>query len=153
MAEDGGVLAAASDHARLIACRTNGGISLIIATAQDAFAVFAPAFSETPPEASALAIAFLDPDRQLTDLNVHAASAGEHAELPTRMILEEALRLGASGLVIAHKRPTGEAEPTRDDIDATRELAETSARLGIRLHDHLIFAGEETCSLRAMGLL
>ena len=115
--------------------------------------MFAPALLEAPSAGSALAIAFLDSDRRLIDLKVHAASAGEHAELPTRMILEEALRQGASGLVIAHKRPAGEAEPTWDDVGATRELSETSARLGIRLHDHLILAGEETCSLRALGLL
>jgi DNA repair protein RadC len=74
-------------------------------------------------------------------------------DLPVRRILEDALRLGSAGLVIAHNHPSGDAQPSRDDVESTRELADTAARLGIRLHDHLIFAGGDMCSLRSLGLL
>jgi DNA repair protein RadC len=100
-----------------------------------------------------LAIAHLDAERRLIELVTVPPAAEAHVELPVRRILEDALRLGSQGLVIAHNHPSGDAQPSAEDLESTRELADTASRLGIRLHDHLIFAGGETASLRSMGLL
>ncbi len=124
---------------------------MIIETAQDAAELFGPCFGGA--EGETLAVANLDEERRLIELVVSAPGARDRIELPVRRIVEDALRLGARGLVVAHNHPSGDAQPSWDDVEATRELAETAARLGIRLHDHLIFAGGEVCSLRALGLL
>ena len=100
-----------------------------------------------------IAVAHLDAGRRLIELVVVEPTAAGEAELPLRRILEDALRLGSAGILLAHNHPSGDAQPSWDDVESTRELAATADRLGIRLHDHLIFAGEETCSLRALGLL
>jgi DNA repair protein RadC len=70
-----------------------------------------------------------------------------------REIFRAALNHGAVGLIIAHNHPSGNPEPSRADIEATRTLAQTAASLGIVLHDHLIFAGDDCRSFRALGLL
>jgi DNA repair protein RadC len=126
---------------------------VIIATATDAAELFGPLFAESAADRETLAVAHLDADRRVVDLTVLEPSAAGHVDLPVRRVIEDALRLGAQGLVIAHNHPSGDAQPSWDDVESTRELAETAARLGIRLHDHLIFAGGEVCSLRALGLL
>ena len=128
-----------------------GGV--IIATANDAAELFGPVFAESTAQGETLAVAHLDTDRRLIELVVVEAGAASHVDIPVRRVIEDALRLGAQGLVIAHNHPSGDAQPSWDDVESTRELAETTARLGIRLHDHLIFAGGEVCSLRALGLL
>lgn len=122
---------------------------MIVATAQDAAALFAPCFAASATET--LAVAHLDAEGRLIELIV--ADAFDHAAFRTRIILEDALRLGAERLVVAHNHPGGDAQPSEEDLEATRELADTASRLGIRLLDHLIFAGEETSSLREQGLL
>ena len=124
---------------------------MIIATAQDAVELFEPCFADI--EGEAVAVAHLDGARRLIELVVIDPAGPHEAELPLRRILEDALRLGSAGLLLAHNHPSGDAQPSWDDVESTRELAATTARLGIRLHDHLIFAGGETCSLRALGLL
>jgi DNA repair protein RadC len=126
---------------------------MIVATARDAAELFGPCFAEGAGAGETLAIAHLDGARRLIELVVVPPEAPDHVDLPVRRIIEDALRLGAQGLVLAHNHPSGDAQPSWDDVEATRELAETGARLGIRVYDHLIFAGEETCSLRALGLL
>ena len=126
---------------------------MIIASAQDAARLFGPCFAEASSAGEALAVAHLDADRRLIDLVVIPAEAADHVDLPVRRILEDALRLGAGGLIIAHNHPSGDAQPSWDDVESTRELVETAARLGIRVHDHLIFAGEDVSSLRALGLI
>lgn len=126
---------------------------MIIGNSDDAAALFGPLFEEAGAEGERLAVAHLDAERRLIELAVGEPIARDHAELPVRRIIEDALRLGAAGIVIAHNHPSGDASPSRDDVEATRELAEVAVRLGIRLHDHLIFAGGEVCSLRGLGLL
>ena len=125
---------------------------MIIRTARDAADLFGPLFADSA-QGERLAVAHLDAARRLIDLATIDQSAPGHVDLPVRRIVEDALRLGSAGLVVAHNHPSGDAQPSWDDVESTRELAETGARLGIRLHDHLIFAGEESCSLRALGLL
>jgi len=125
---------------------------MIVATARDAAELFGPCFAETSG-GETLAVAHLDAGRRLIELVVIEAAAESHVDLPVRRILEDALRLGSAGLIVGHNHPSGDAQPSWDDVEATRELAETASRLGIRLHDHLIFAGEDVSSLRSLGLL
>jgi DNA repair protein RadC len=57
------------------------------------------------------------------------------------------------GIVIAHNHPSGDASVSQADIEATRRLASVVTELDIALHDHLIFAGGDVSSFRALGLL
>jgi DNA repair protein RadC len=126
---------------------------VIVANARDSAALFERAFADVPAEAETLAVAYLDAGRRLIETVVSPPAGPEHVDLPVRRILEDALRLGAAGIIVAHNHPSGDPQPSPADVEATRELADTAARLGMRLIDHLIFAGGETCSLRSLGLL
>lgn len=99
-----------------------------------------------------LAIAYLQDGQRLAEF-ILVAGSPETVELPLRRIFADALRLDAVGLILAHNHPSGDPQPSREDVEATRILAATGDRLGIRLIDHLIFAGARTCSLRGLGLL
>ena len=79
--------------------------------------------------------------------------SAEAADLPLRAIIEDALLLGSTGLVLAHNHPSGDADPSEADLRTSRLLADTARNLGMRLLDHLIFAGEDVRSLRNLGLL
>ena len=124
---------------------------MILSTAKDAADLFAPFFAGLASEK--LAVAHLDARRRLIGSAEFAQAARGHVDLPIRRILEDALRLEGRGLILAHNHPSGDPRPSRQDIEATRELADTAARLGIKLHDHLILAGGGFRSLRALGLL
>lgn len=70
-----------------------------------------------------------------------------------RQIMCRALELGATGLVLAHNHPSGNLQPSRDDIQITRALVEAGRALGIAIHDHLIIARTGNTSLRALGFI
>lgn len=69
-----------------------------------------------------------------------------------RRVVEEALKLSATAVVLAHNHPRGHALPSEHDITTTRELFDTLARVNIRLLDHIIVSGEEFVSLADSGL-
>jgi DNA repair protein RadC len=139
--------------------RARGGTSLrvepeeeetVIRTAADAAALAEPLLASV--EGERIVVLHLTRDRSVIAVVEYGGEAA-HAELPLRQIMGEALRLGSEGLVVAHNHPSGDPEPSAEDLSATRELTATARSLGIALHDHLIFAGGEWRSLRQMGLL
>lgn len=72
---------------------------------------------------------------------------------PIRTIVSEALAQNCSGLVLAHNHPSGDAHPSRADIDVTRTLARALAPLEIVITDHVIVSRNGMFSFRASGLL
>lgn len=70
-----------------------------------------------------------------------------------RVLLGEALRLDAAGIILAHSHPSGHCRPSGCDIAATRRLADVARALDIALIDHLIFTTDAVYSMRAGGLL
>lgn len=73
--------------------------------------------------------------------------------LRLRVLLGEALRHNAVGIILAHSHPSGHCRPSGCDIAATRRLADVARALDIALIDHLIFTSDAVYSMRAGGLI
>ncbi len=58
----------------------------------------------------------------------------------------EAIRWGASGIVVAHNHPSGNPEPSKEDVKTTEHLIETSKVLSIRMLDHLVLGSPESAN-------
>lgn len=67
-----------------------------------------------------------------------------------RIMLETALRNNADKIIFAHNHPNGIAVPSRDDLEMTYEFSTVLSAVGIRLADHLIFAGDDYLSLASV---
>lgn len=52
-----------------------------------------------------------------------------------------------------HNHPSGDPEPSRQDIALTRELIAAAKPLGIAIHDHVVVGRDGQASLRALGLI
>jgi DNA repair protein RadC len=60
--------------------------------------------------------------------------------LTPRDILGPALRHAASAIVLVHNHPSGDSEPSAEDIAMTRAVAEASNVVGVPLLDHVVVA-------------
>lgn len=94
-------------------------------------------------------------DAQRACLGDAAFGMGSKGTLQLRMrgLFGEALRLRATGIILAHNHPSGQCQPSGCDIDATRRLQGIARALDIVLIDHLIFTAEAVYSMRAGGML
>ena len=70
-----------------------------------------------------------------------------------RRIVEKALKVRASSVIIAHNHPDGIALPSREDEVFTRALYNALETVGIRLEDHIIAAEDDYTSMADTGLL
>jgi DNA repair protein RadC len=122
-----------------------------ISNSGDVASLLAPYFASQNAE-EAVAVVHVDNGARVIGTTFSGGGADE-AELPVREILGSALRFGAASIIVAHNHPSGDPSPSEQDLAATRRLAEAAQAAGIRLIDHLIFAGGEYRSLRELGLL
>ncbi len=70
-----------------------------------------------------------------------------------REVYKVAIDNGAASIIVVHNHPSGNPEPSSEDIDITRQLVEAGKIIGIPLHDHMIVAGDHATSLAERGIL
>ena len=69
-----------------------------------------------------------------------------------REVFGSAVRLCAAAIVVAHNHPSGDPEPSAEDLVVTKRLVESGKLLGIPLLDHLIVGTDgRFVSLRQRG--
>jgi DNA repair protein RadC len=59
-----------------------------------------------------------------------------------REVFKAAISHGASSVVLAHNHPSGNPEPSDDDVSLTRRLVEAGRLLGIEVLDHIVIGRE-----------
>ena len=70
-----------------------------------------------------------------------------------RAVFQRAIMDNAASIICLHNHPSGNPEPSREDIRVTRQLVEAGKIMGIPVHDHLIIAGKNYTSLAERGLM
>lgn len=83
--------------------------------------------------------------RQLGEGNVNAV------QVVTRLIVEAALTLNATAVVLAHNHVSGLAIPSQDDVATTYALHDILLQVGVDLVDHLVFSDDDMVSMRDSG--
>jgi DNA repair protein RadC len=98
-------------------------------------------------------VLYLDSKNMLMCDEVASEGTIDQAAIYTREIVKRAIAVGAANLILVHNHPTGDPQPSRADIQLTRDIVEAGKRLGIAVHDHVIIGARGHTSLRAQGLM
>ena len=77
----------------------------------------------------------------------------ESVQLNMRKIVENALKCGASSVLLSHNHPSGVALPSPADNATTLSVFDALRTVGVELADHIIVADDDFVSLRHNGLL
>lgn len=99
------------------------------------------------------AVLLLDVKNRLIGTQVITIGTATETLAPPREIFREVIRQGATRVVVAHNHPSGNVEPSLQDIDLTRQLLAGAQFLGIPLLDHLILGDGNHQSLREITTL
>ncbi len=70
-----------------------------------------------------------------------------------REVFREAILENAAGVILMHNHPSGNPEPSREDISITKQIVEAGKIVGIAVHDHIIIAGNDYTSMMERGLM
>jgi DNA repair protein RadC len=70
-----------------------------------------------------------------------------------REVFKEAISSLAAAVIFVHNHPSGDTEPSADDINLTRRLVEAGELLGIPVLDHIIVGDRGHLSLKSRNLI
>jgi len=95
-----------------------------------------------------VAVALLDSSHKLNAIHAVHFGTTTHTTVGISDVFKAAILSNANGIVLVHNHPSGQLEPSRDDLRLTRRVKEAGEILGIELLDHVIVAGTGFLSLR-----
>ncbi len=70
-----------------------------------------------------------------------------------REVFKPAVLHNAAGIICFHNHPSGDTEPSKEDIKITERLVEAGEIMGIMIVDHIIIGDDEYTSLKDIGAM
>jgi len=70
-----------------------------------------------------------------------------------REVVKKAISNEAAALVFVHNHPSGNLNPSKDDLNITKRLKEAAATIDVAVHDHIIISRDGYYSFADHGLL
>lgn len=99
----------------------------------------------------ALMMVSIDNKNKIISCSVVAEGTVDSAKVSRRRVMEEAMKVNATRVILAHNHPRGVAVPSSEDVVMTREIGKLFAQVGIELVDHIIIADDDYVSMAASG--
>ncbi|AFZ31781.1 DNA replication and repair protein RadC [Gloeocapsa sp. PCC 7428] len=99
------------------------------------------------------AVLLLDVKNRLIGTQVITIGTATETLASPREIFREVIRQGATRVIVAHNHPSGNVEPSPQDIELTRQLLAGAQFLDVPLLDHLILGDGNHQSLREITTL
>ena len=70
-----------------------------------------------------------------------------------REVYKEAVKYSAASIICLHNHPSGRPDPSPEDIEVTKRLAEAGSVMGVELFDHVIIGDHRFISLKEKGYM
>ena len=100
-----------------------------------------------------VAFIFLNKGGAALGLHHMPSTSASRVDVSLRTVTALAMAHDSQDVMMAHNHPSGDPDPSAEDLRTTRRLAAALDALGIRLVDHLVLAAGASVSFRARGLL
>lgn len=98
-------------------------------------------------------IFFLDSRNQEIKREVISVGSLNANLVHPREVFEPAVKNFAAQVILAHNHPSGDPEPSEDDLELNKRLVEAGKILGIEVIDHIIIGKAGFLSFKEKGLL
>ena len=145
-----GRLAAALELGRLVASG-HGADRPVLRTPDDVAAHLLPLHGSRPVEV--FGILALDARQGLKHEALVSIGCLTASLVHPREVFQEAIAARAASIVLFHNHPSGDPEPSPEDVALTRRLVAAGSLMGIEVLDHLVLGAGRYVSLKQRGVL
>lgn len=98
-------------------------------------------------------IIYLNAKNQVIGQEVQQKGTVNHVAIHPREVVKAALEKNACAIIMVHNHPTGDATPSKADIEVTKKVKEALSSMNIILHDHVVVSKFGYYSFRDAGLI
>ena len=75
------------------------------------------------------------------------------APVDVKEVMKWAIRYNAVGIILVHNHPSGNPEPSKEDIDITERISVAAQYMDTEVYDHVIIGDGSYVSLRDRGII
>ncbi|MDV7140264.1 DNA repair protein RadC [Maribacter sp. TH_r10] len=122
-----------------------------ISSSKDAFELLQPHLGELPHEE--FWIVYLNNSNKVIHMAQLSKGGITGTLVDVRLVMKQALELGAVGLILAHNHPSGGLRPSNADKQLTQKLKNAALALDIKILDHLIITQKDYFSFADQSIL
>lgn len=97
-------------------------------------------------------VLFLDGSHKIISKEVVSVGIATRSIVHPREVFRTAIVKNAIAIIVAHNHPSGNLEPSPDDIEVTERLRKAGEIIGINILDHVIISRQGYISFKEMGL-
>ena len=98
-------------------------------------------------------VLFLDKKNGLIADETLGIGTIDQAPVFPREIVRRALEFAATAVILIHNHPSGDPEPSTQDVKMTLDIIAVAAPLGVTVHDHIVIGRHGHASLRGLRLI
>lgn len=136
---------------QLIRERTQSTTIRTVTSPQHAYEVFHDWLE--PRDRECFAIALMDTRNKVLALHIVSIGSLNASLVHPREVMKPAILGNAAAVILVHNHPSGDPEPSREDLAITARLKQVGELLGIPVLDHVILGEQSFVSLKERGLL
>jgi DNA repair protein RadC len=144
-------LAAAFEIGRRVEAGRTSEQRIQVTSPADVAAHFGPMLRDKPVEE--FWIVLLNTANVITGYHTLTTGGLAASIVEPRAVFRRAHLDNAAAIICLHNHPSGNPEPSREDVAITKQLVEAGKLMGIPVHDHVIIAGAGYTSLAERGLM
>jgi len=97
------------------------------------------------------AVLFLNSRHRILSFDILFQGTIDSAKVYPREVVKAALKHNAAACILVHNHPSGNTEPSQDDLTLTHRLKEALAMIDVRVLDHLIVGGSADMAVTSMA--
>jgi len=105
-----------------------------------------PLYGNRPVEQ--FGVVLLDTKHRVMRTTVVTVGTVDASIVHPREVFREAAAAGAAAIVVFHNHPSGDPEPSEEDITLTHRLVAAGVLMGIDVIDHVILGNVRYCSMK-----
>jgi DNA repair protein RadC len=141
-------LAAAFELTRRLRSRT-ADPRPVLGSPEQVYARYGPLMEDLRKEVFRLAL--LDAQNALLKDVVISEGTLSASLVHPREVFKPAIVESAASIILVHNHPSGDPNPSREDVRLTQQLVECAALLDLRIHDHVVIGHGRFASLAEQG--
>lgn len=103
-------------------------------------------------ETEQFAVLVLNAKNKLKVSEIVTSGINDASLVHPREVFRTAVRESGNAIVLAHNHPSGDCQPSLEDIRITKQMVEAGKVLDIKVLDHVVL-GDSICSMREDGIV
>ncbi len=97
-------------------------------------------------------VLLLDSRNRVIGINTVSIGNLNSSIVHPREVMKAAILANAAGIILCHNHPSGDPDPSGEDLSMTERLKLAGELLGIPVFDHLVLGNSTFCSFKERGI-